>query len=125
MALSKRIGDAINGRFHTVIRGSKQGVATPKTDRFIELEIPTAYHHNLTRYVRVVGAVAVAEPAGGLHARLDLLRRQLTDPVTASTAALRLEAIGKDAVAMLKEGLKSNDAEVRFAAAEALAYLGE
>lgn len=125
VALSKRIGDSINSRFHTVIRGSKQGVATPKTDRFIDLEIPTAYHHNLTRYLRVVGAVAVAEPAGGQHARLDLLRRQLADPVTASTAALRLEAIGKEAIPTLKVGLESSDAEVRFAASEALAYLGE
>ncbi len=125
VALSKRIGDAINGRFHTVIRGSKQGVATPKTDRFIELEIPTTYRHNLTRYIRVLGAVAVTEPTNGFHARLDLLRRQLADPVTASTAALRLEAIGKDGIPALKNGLESNDAEVRFAAAESLAYLGE
>lgn len=125
VALSKRIGDAISARFHTVLRGSKQGVATPKTDRFIELEIPTVYQHNLGRYIRVVGAIAVAEPAGGRHARLDLLRRQLADPVTASTAALRLEAMGKEAIPILKDGLKSNDAEVRFAAAEALAYLDE
>ena len=125
IALSKRIGDAINGRFHAVIRGSKRGVATPKTDRFIELEVAPAYRHNLARYVRVVRAVAVVEPAGGRHARLELLARQLTDPVTAPSAALRLEAIGKDAIPTLKKGLASEDAEVRFAAAEALAYLGE
>ena len=38
VALSKRIGDSINKRFHAVIKGSKRGVATPKTDRFVELE---------------------------------------------------------------------------------------
>lgn len=125
IGLSKRIGDSINTRFHAVIKGSKRGVATPKTDRFIELEIPPAYRHNLGRYVRVVRSIAVVEPQGGRHARLELLGRQLADPVTAPAAALRLEAIGKDAVVTLKKALDSKDAEVRFAAAEALAYLGE
>lgn len=125
IALSKRIGDHINARFHTVLHGSKRGVATPKTDRFVELEIPSLYRHNLSRYVRVIGALAVVEPQGGRHARLELLGRQLSDPVTAFGAALRLEAIGKEAIPTLKKALDSADAEVRFAAAEALAYLGE
>jgi hypothetical protein len=38
---------------------------------------------------------------------------------------LQLEAIGADAVPMLKEGLKANYLECRFYAASALAYLGE
>ena len=125
VALSKRIGDSINKRFHAVIKGTKRGVATPKTDRFIELEVPSIYKHNLGRYVRVVRAVAVVEPPAGRHARLELLARQLADPVTAPAAALRLEAIGKEAVPTLREALAAKDAEVRFAAAEALAYLGE
>ena len=125
IALSKRIGDCINRRFHAVIRGSKRGVATPKTDRYIELEIPPVYADNLARYIRIVRSMAVVEPPGGRHARLQMLSRQLADPVTAPTAAVRLEAIGKEAVPTLREGLASKDAEVRFAAAEALAYLGE
>ncbi|MFM9194848.1 MAG: HEAT repeat domain-containing protein [Planctomycetia bacterium] len=125
VGLSKRIGDCINRRFHTTIRGAKRGVATPKTDRFIELEIPPVYAENLGRYIRVIRSMAVVEPAGGRHARLELLRRQLADPVTAPGAAIRLEAIGRDAVPMLREALESKDAEIRFAAAEALAYLGE
>jgi len=125
VALSKRIGDCINRRFHAVLRGAKRGVATPKTDRYIELEIPPAYADNLGRYIRVVRSLAVVEPAGGRHARLELLSRQLGDPVTAPAAALRLEAIGKEAVPTLRTALGSKDAEIRFAAAEALAYLGE
>jgi hypothetical protein len=124
-AMSKRLGDWINRRFHTAIRGSKRGVATPKTDRYIQLEVPPIYRQNLARYVRVVQAVAVIEPPEGRHARLQLLTRQLADPVTASNAAVRLEAIGKDAIPVLRNGLASKDPEVRFAAAEALAYLGE
>jgi flagellar basal body P-ring protein FlgI len=125
IGLSKRIGDCINRRFHTAIRGSKRGAATPKTDRYIELEIPSIYADSLGRYVRVIRSMAVVEPPGGRHARLELLRRQLSDPVTAPGAAIRLEAIGKEAVPMLRESLESKDAEIRFAAAEALAYLGE
>jgi hypothetical protein len=124
-AMSKRLGDWINRRFHAVLRGAKRGVATPKTDRYIQLEVPPVYRHDLARYVRVVQCVAVIEPPEGRHARLQLLARQLTDPVTAPAAALRLEAIGKDAIPVLRKGLDAKDAEVRFAAAEALAYLGE
>jgi len=124
-AMSKRLGDWINRRFHAVIKGVKRGVATPKTDRYIELEVPPIYRHNLGRYVRVVQSVAVIEPPGGRHARMQLLARQLTDPVTAPVAALRLEAIGKEAIPTLREALDSKDPEIRFAAAEALAYLGE
>lgn len=124
-AMSKRLGDWINRRFHATIRGSKRGVATPKTDRFIELQVPPVYRHDLARYIRVVQCVAVIEPPEGRHARLQLLARQLTDPVTAPAAALRLEAIGKDAIPFLRAGLESRDAEVRFASAESLAYLGE
>jgi hypothetical protein len=124
-AMSKRLGDWINRRFHTTIKGAKKGVATPRTDRYIAIEIPPVYRHNLGRYMRVLQCVAVIEPPEGRHARLQLLARQLADPVTAPTAALRLEAIGKDAIPTLRSGLESKDAEVRFAAAEALAYLGE
>jgi hypothetical protein len=124
-AMSKRLGDWINRRFHTVIKGTRRGVADPKTDRYIELQVPPLYRHNLGRYIRVVQCVAVIEPAEGRHARMQLLARQLADPVTAPAAALRLEAIGKDAIPALRQALESGDAEIRFAAAEALAYLGE
>jgi hypothetical protein len=124
-AMSKRIGDWINRRFHAVVRGAKRGVATPKTDRYVALEVPTVYRHNLPRFMRVVQCVAVIEPPEGRHSRLQLLSRQLSDPVTAPAAALRLEAIGKEAVPVLRQALDSKDATIRFAAAEALAYLGE
>ena len=125
VAMSKRLGDCINRRFHAVVRGSKRGAANPKTDRYIELQIPPVYRHNLARYVKVVRCVAVIEPPGGRHARLELLARQLADPVTAPAAALRLEAIGKEAIPTLRKALEAKDAEIRFAAAEALAYLDE
>ncbi|MCE9632541.1 MAG: HEAT repeat domain-containing protein [Planctomycetia bacterium] len=124
-AMSKRLGDWINRRFHAVIKGVKRGVANPQTDRYIALEVPPVYRHNLGRYIRVVQNIAVIEPPGGRHARLQLLERQLTDPITAPIAALRLEAIGKEAIPTLRKALESTDGEIRFAAAESLAYLGE
>ena len=108
-----------------VFRGKKQGVATPKTDAFIELEIHPRYKYNLGRYLQVVRSVALFESPQEQLERLELLERQLLDPVTSAQAALRLEAIGKDAVRILKKGLESNDAEVRFYSAESLAYLDQ
>jgi hypothetical protein len=56
---------------------------------------------------------------------LQLLERQLHDPVTCTGAALKLEAIGKEAIPTLKTGLTAEDPEVRFRSAEALAYLDQ
>jgi hypothetical protein len=123
--LSKQIGDAVNRRFHTYIRGDKKGVATPKTDAFIELEVHPRYKYNLGRYLQVVRSIALFESQQEQLQRLELLERQLLDPVTSGLAALRLEAIGPDSVRVLKKGLDSSDAEVRFYSAEALAYLDQ
>ena len=95
--LSKEIGNALNRRFHTYSKGMKQGVATPKTDAFIELEVHPRYKYNLGRYLQVVRSVALFESPQQQLERLQLLERQLLDPVTSAQAALRLEAIGKTA----------------------------
>jgi hypothetical protein len=100
------------------------GVATPKTDEYIELALHPRYKNNVGRYMRVVRSIAVSESASQRLERLQLLHDQLLDPVTSETAALRLEAIGGDeAIEILKQGAASDDREVRFYAAEALAYL--
>ena len=124
--LSQKVGKAINKRFHTYIDGQKRGVATPKTDEFIEIVLHPRYKDNVNRYMRVVRSIAINETLQQRQTRLQLLKTQLLDPVTSATAALRLEAIsGEEAVAALREGLTSDDPEVRFYAAEALAYLDE
>lgn len=124
--LSQKVGKAINNRFHSYIEGQKKGVSTPKTDEFVELILHPRYKDNVGRYMRVVRNIAIDETASQRLARLQLLTTQLLDPVTSSTAALRLEAIGGEAaVEVLTEGLESEDPEVRFYSAEALAYLDE
>jgi flagellar basal body P-ring protein FlgI len=123
--LSSQIGQAINRRFHAYARGIKQGVANPKSDERIDLKVHPRYKDNIARYIRVVRSIPVKETASEQTVRMQLLERQLLDPITASTAALRLEAIGREAVSALVKGIASSDAEVRFYAAEALAYLDE
>jgi flagellar basal body P-ring protein FlgI len=123
---SQQIAAAINRRFYTHIDGRKQGVAAPKTDEFIELAMHSRYKDNVGRYVRVVRNIAINESARDVQDRLRLLEHQLADPLTAATAAIRLEAIGSDeASEILVRGLESPDPEVRFYAAEALAYLDQ
>jgi len=122
---SSRVANAVNKRFHTFDRGIKVGVAKAKTDQFVQLSVHPRYKDNVTRYVQVVRAVALQESAAGRRRRLEDLRLRLLEPATASQAALELEAIGKQGVDMLRQGIESADPEVRFYAAEALAYLDE
>lgn len=124
--VSQAIANSINHRFHTFANGRKQGVATPKTDEFVDLLIHPRYKDNIARYVQLVRNVAIDETPADRQARLQLLEQQLGDPLTAATAALRLEAVGDDAAKeILRRGLNVNDAEVRFYASEALAYLDD
>ena len=125
VAVSSQIGTVVNRRFHTYAGGTKKGVANPKDDQHIDLIVHPRYKDNVERYMQVVRAIAIKESASQQMARLGLLERQLLDPITAATAALRLEAIGKEGIPVLKTGIKSADPEVRFYAAEALAYLDD
>ncbi|HVX14016.1 MAG TPA: flagellar basal body P-ring protein FlgI [Pirellulales bacterium] len=122
---SAQMGNAINQRFHSFDGGVKRGVATPETDKYIELTVHPRYKDNVERYMRVVRALPIKENASQLIARLALLERQLLEPITAATAAIKLEALAKDGVKALVKGAANSDPEVRFYAAEALAYLDE
>jgi flagellar basal body P-ring protein FlgI len=124
--VSQDIAHAINHRFFTFLDGRKRGVATPKTSEFIDIVLHPRYHDNTGRYMQVLRSVAIDESASALQARLLFLEQQLEDPLTSANAAMRLEAIGDDqAKQILKQGVRSNDPEVRFYAAEALAYLDD
>jgi flagellar basal body P-ring protein FlgI len=119
------IGTAINTRFQVYEAGVQQGVAIPHSDQFVELKIVPRYKYNLARYISVVRAIALRESGTERTNRLKLLERQLLDPITSARAAIVLEAIGQDSVGILKKGLASNNVEVRFYSAEALAYLDQ
>ncbi len=122
---SAMIGNAINNRFHIYSNGDKQGVATPRRDTFISLAVHPRYRENLTRYIRVIQNIPVRETPQALAVRLQALGARLLQPATASEAAVQLESVGVDALPVLKDALRSKNLEVRFYAAEALAYLNE
>ena len=124
--ISSQIGVAVNRRFHTYINGSQKGMATPKTDDYVELLVHPRYKDNVARYMRVVRNIPIRDSVATQDTRLQLLESQLMDPLTTATAAIRLEANASDeARAVLRRALDHDDAEVRFYAAEALAYLDD
>lgn len=118
------VATVINNRFHTVdAAGGKTTVATAKRDNFIELQLHPRYEQNLGRYIRVIQNMVMRETPRERLERLETLRRKLHEPTSTQRASWQLEALGKDAIPILKTGLAAEDKEVRFNAAEALAYL--
>jgi Flagellar P-ring protein len=122
---SAMIGAAINDRFHHFDNGEQTGVAKPLRDNQVELAVHHRYKHNFHRYKFVILNIAVGETPAEQVARLSKLDRMLHEPITAQRAAIRLEAIGQEAIPVLRKGSVSADPEVRFYSAEALAYLDE
>lgn len=122
---SAEIGVALNRRFHTFTDGVKRGIAVPKTDDYIELIVHPRYKDNIERYVQVVRSTAVRESPAEEAKRILQLGQLLRDPPTARGAALQFEAIGKRSCDTLAEALRLRDPEIRFYAAEALAYLDD
>ncbi len=120
---SARVAEAVNRRFHTFEHGVKVGVATAKTEQYVELKLHPRYKNDVQRYVRVVSAVALRESESERMERMEALRTRLLDPASCADAALKLEAIGAQAADVLVEGLRSSNPEVRFHAAKALAWL--
>jgi flagellar basal body P-ring protein FlgI/HEAT repeat protein len=122
---STRIADAIGERFYAYNKhGLREKLAEPKTDQKIVLKILPRYKDNYPRYLQVVRNIAFREDKVARQVRMQKLEEELKDPPQAERAALQLEAIGPDAIPILRTGLKSKSREVRFHAATALAYLG-
>jgi flagellar basal body P-ring protein FlgI len=123
--ISTLIGKAINQRFFAIDSGVKKGVANPERDDFLSLNVAPRYKNNLARYLRVIRNIPLRENPLERVERLQLLEKKLLEPTSCAVASLQLEAIGAEGIGVLKEGLRSSDPEVRFYAAEALAYLDQ
>ncbi|HVJ83267.1 MAG TPA: flagellar basal body P-ring protein FlgI [Planctomycetia bacterium] len=121
---AKELASFINYRFHTNDKDGRQiGLAKAKDDRQVELVLAEPYRLNYFRYLNVVRRIPMIDPS-----RIGVsktLHAQLLSPATSYEAALRLEALGPASVTALKDGLGHPSQLVRFAAAEALAYLGD
>ena len=120
---ASRVAAAINKRFHTFDRGLQADVAKARTDKFIVLSIHPRYKDNIARYMRVCRAIAIQETDSQRMDRIARLTKELHDPDKAAEAAMQLEAIGTQGVEPLLKAVASKNREVRFYAAESLAYL--
>ena len=121
---TKLIQDTIAVRFHQNDGIEQKGMASAKTDNLIVLKVPKVYHHNQVRYFQVIQNLCVVDNPNLRAQRTQTWGKQLLDPKTAGQSALKLEGLGSNAIPTLKEGLASSDPQVKFFAAEALAYLG-
>jgi hypothetical protein len=115
----------INTRFSHSKGSDEEGMARAKTDQYLLLSIPRNYHHNQYRYFQVVENLPILDSPELTAARTEKWGKELLDPKTAGTAALRLEGLGRNSTQTLKLGLADANPQVRFFAAEALAYLGD
>lgn len=119
-----RIAKEINNRFY-ISTGQKKGMATPKSDSLIVLDVHPSYRNNVARYVKVVQSIACYENQQKQFRRLERLKAELLIPDRAQNAAFQLEAIGKAGIAPLREAIKNDNPEIRFYSACSLAFLGD
>ena len=124
--MSRIVARQIGVRFHDFDDdGLRKPLAEAKTDTRIELKVPRNYRDNYQRYLQVVRRVPVKESPIERRVRIEKLRAELAVAETASEASMQLEAIGREAIPVLREGLEAANELSRFHAAAALAYLGE
>ena len=119
---SALLQEVINRRFAVKIGPESRGVATAKTDEYVELKIPHVYHQNQARFFNVIKLLPIIDRNDLRAERLAQWAKELTDPKTAGMAALRLEGLGPAGVGVLEQALGNKQTECRFFAAEALAY---
>src|SRR6185369_8233804 len=117
------IAERVNETFHGPGSASAP-IAAAKNDTHVVLNVPGAYRLNMGRFLRVVRLMPLEETPKADSEYAKKLGRQLGEPATCITAALRLEALGPQSIPALKLALFSEEPMVRFAAAESLAYLG-
>lgn len=121
---SKTIENAISSRLHHYNNyGQRVPMAEAKTDIMLELMVHPLYRNNFPRYQQMIRSIALKETPVARRMRVEKLSRDILEPSKAAATALQLEAIGRDAIPFLQSALLSDSLEVRFHAAQALAYL--
>ncbi len=124
--MTTRIADRIGQRFAGYDHGGiKRPLAKAKTDQSIELIVADRYRDNYPRYLQAIRAIRLTETSVDHQLRLQELASSLVRGDSSAQAALELEAIGPEAIPILKDGLKADELEARFRSAESLAYLND
>jgi flagellar basal body P-ring protein FlgI len=117
------VAERINETFHGP--GAVDKIAKQRNADSVVLTIPPQYRNNATHFFRVVRMI----PTERVDENSEYRRRlesELQEPETTLTASLRLEALGRGSIPVLRDAMKTSKYPlVQFAAAEALAYLGE
>lgn len=121
---SHQIASVISRRLHHYNRiGQRIPMAEAKTDMMIELKVHPIYRNNFPRYQHMIRSIAYKESDVSRRLRIEQLSREILEPQSAKRAALALEAVGTDSIPFLQAALTSDNLEVRFHAAQALAYM--
>ncbi len=116
--------ERINTTFHeTGDRLGKLAEAKVQGKPLVMTMVPPAYRLNHSRFLLVSRQVPLVPTDTDSPYRRQL-EYDLLRPESTLTAAIKLEALGPDSRQPLRVGLQSDSPWVRFASAEALAYLG-
>jgi len=118
------LNEVTEGINHQFAGKGQTTMAQAHTRDGVDVFVPYPYRLNPERYLRVIRLMPLQEDPKKEARYKARLEKMLLDPKDTVRAALRLEALGKDSVPVLKRGLESEHALVRFSAAESLAYLG-
>lgn len=122
--LAMVIAERLNAVFHSPgDKTSKTADAKVQGKPIVVALVPPAYRLNHDRFLLVARQVPLT-PVGPDHPYRKQLESDLLRPELALVSAVKLEALGPDSRQPLRVGLQSDSPWVRFAAAEALAYLG-
>ncbi|ELP34314.1 HEAT repeat domain-containing protein [Rhodopirellula baltica] len=121
--MSAAIAQAINHRFYFFDGSTRRGIAEPIEDDFIQLDVHPRYRNSVSRLMAVIRAIGVAPESSNTQVRLTELGERMKLPAKAADAALQLEGLGEPAIPTLLDAVQSSNPELRFYAAEALAYL--
>jgi hypothetical protein len=119
--IASGIAERLNATFHGTGDPNRK-VAEAKSKDLVLLNVPYTYRHNHYRFLLSARHVPYSSVSADYRAKLE---DELMDPTTALVAAVKLEALGGDCRKSLRLGLESPSPWVRFAACEALAYLGQ
>ena len=131
---SLRVAEAVSQRFYRYNKyGQRISCAEAKDDARVVLKTHDQYINNFPRYQAVIRNLALNESDVARRMRMEMLARDILDVekcqnivsgVAACPTALQLEAIGDEAIPFLTDALESDSFDVRFQAAQSLAYLG-
>ena len=87
----------------------------------IHVRVPYGYRFNPERYLLVARNVPLRQDPEPMSRYRKRLQKIILDPASTIRAAIRLEALGKESIPTLKQGVAHEHPLVRFACAEAAA----